>query len=388
MTRDEFEYLCRDNVRDLIESHIGEDPQRLALSGVPACVCTQIKLLERCRTKLPLFHHHRCIIPEVSFEQASSQHTALARRLGGDKALDLTCGLGCDAYFLSRRFRHVTAVERDGLLADIARHNFKLLGADNIEVITADSADFVKGLTESFDLIYADPARRDGTRRLLLLQECSPDVVALAGSITRRCLKMVIKASPLFDVSEAGRLFGSYGSVDVETVSLDGECKEVMIDVTVGGSDAPTLSVTTITGDKTYTLRFSPDDHTAAPCDDRTYQYLLLADAAFVKSRTTGLVAARIPGSAPLCEGVILSDTPSPYPSLRTYAIEESMPFKPRKVKKRLKESGITAATVIKRSCPLSLERIRQTLALKDGGDNIVIVAADRLFTVKTLPEQ
>ncbi|MDE7355465.1 MAG: class I SAM-dependent methyltransferase [Rikenellaceae bacterium] len=387
MRRDEFKYLCGNEARLLIEEHLGEDPRRLALSGLPACVCTQIKLLERCRTKLPLFYRHRCIIPEVSFEQASSQHTALARRLGGDKAIDLTCGLGCDAYFLSRRYRHVTAVERDELLADIARHNFKLLGADNIDVICADSADFVKSLTESFDLIYVDPARRDGTRRLLLLQECSPDVVALADTLCRLSDKIVVKASPLFDVDEAGRLFGSYGSVDVETVSLDGECKEVMIYVAVGGSDAPTLAVTTITGDKACTHRFSRDDRAAAPCDDRTYPYLLLADAAFVKSRTTGLIAARIPGAAPLCEGVILSDTASPYPSLRTYAIAESLCLN-RKAKKRLKESGITAATVIKRCCSLGLDKIRQTLGLKEGGDNIVIAATDRLFTVKPLPEQ
>ncbi len=46
----------------------------------------------------------------------------------GDAVLDLTCGLGVDTLYLSRRFRRVVALESDPLLARITADNFASLG--------------------------------------------------------------------------------------------------------------------------------------------------------------------------------------------------------------------------------------------------------------------
>jgi len=389
MTRGEFEYLSTAEARGLIERHLGDDPLEMALAGVPAAVCTQVKLLGRCRTKLPDYYAARCIIPEVSFEQSSSQATALSRRYSGDTALDLTCGLGCDAYALSRNFRRVITVERDPLLADIARRNFALLGCEGIEVVCADSAGYILSLTGRFDLIYVDPARRDTGRRMFLLQDCSPDVTSMAARLAELAERVVIKASPLFDVDEAVRLLGEYGRVDTETVSVDGECKEVMIELTPGGDEEVlSRSVTVISHGEAERYRFTREEmeaaRRAACLSSDGYGYLLLPDAAFVASRTVQALAARMAGAALTSPtGVVLSREPSPWRALRSYRIAETMPFKPKILKKMFRERGIAGITILKRDFNMSVDRVRARLGVRDGSDATVVLCGDKVYLVE-----
>ena len=111
-------------------------PGRVALSlrEHGALIATQIKYLQRARVKLPSYYAALCILPPLSFEQSSSEETASVKRYSGDTCLDLTCGLGVDAFYLSKRFRQVIAVERNAELSEIARINFRLLGVQNIRV--------------------------------------------------------------------------------------------------------------------------------------------------------------------------------------------------------------------------------------------------------------
>lgn len=123
MTREEFDTLCRDDVRRAVEENLGRDPLAVALdrrTPHAALVATQVKYLERARTKLPSYYAARCILPPRAFEQASSEACAAHKEPAGDAALDLTCGLGVDALALGRRFRRVVALERDPVLAAVA----------------------------------------------------------------------------------------------------------------------------------------------------------------------------------------------------------------------------------------------------------------------------
>ena len=238
MTEQELDILAQDSSRELIERHIGEDPARAALRLGPhaALLSTQIKYLQRAKTKLPSYHRARCIIPPLAFEQASSEAAAEAKTYEGGLCIDLTCGLGVDSLMLSRRFRRVVSLERDPVLALVARYNFERLEAHNIEVICTSAETFVAEFAGTADLIYADPARRDGAnRRLVRLEECSPDVRSLMPRLRQIARRIVVKASPLFDTDEAFALFG--GEVSVEAVSLHGECKELLIDLP--GTDRP-----------------------------------------------------------------------------------------------------------------------------------------------------
>ena len=53
MTREEFDTLCRDDVRRAVEENLGRDPLAVALdrrTPHAALVATQVKYLERART--------------------------------------------------------------------------------------------------------------------------------------------------------------------------------------------------------------------------------------------------------------------------------------------------------------------------------------------------
>ena len=136
MTREEFDTLCRADVRRAVEENLGRDPLAVALdrrTPHAALVATQVKYLERARTKLPSYYAARCILPPRAFEQASSEACAAHKEPAGDTALDLTCGLGVDALALGRRFRRVVALERDPVLAAVAARNLRLLGAFTLD---------------------------------------------------------------------------------------------------------------------------------------------------------------------------------------------------------------------------------------------------------------
>ncbi|MCD8185110.1 MAG: RsmD family RNA methyltransferase [Rikenellaceae bacterium] len=94
--------------------------------------------------------------------------------------IDLTCGLGVDAFHFSRSFDRVIAVERDEVLARVARHNFELLKAHNITVENSSAEAFLSAYTgPTADLMYLDPARRSANERVFLLEECSPNILEL-----------------------------------------------------------------------------------------------------------------------------------------------------------------------------------------------------------------
>ena len=171
MTFEEFDFLRSDEGRRAVQENLAADPVAVAMryrGPFAAAVATQVKYLQRAGgrggagdgvgsevgagAKLPSYFRAGCIIPSLAFEQSSAEAVAAARTYSGGLCIDLTCGLGVDAFCLSRRFGRVVAVERDPLLAAVARYNFSLLGADNIEVIEGSAEEFLAALAGEADV--------------------------------------------------------------------------------------------------------------------------------------------------------------------------------------------------------------------------------------------
>ena len=230
MKREELEILLKPEVREAIKINLERDPLKVALDkSVPHAreVATQVKYLQRARKKLPTLFKAQAIIPDRGFEQSSSEESAAAKPLEGNTLLDLTCGLGIDTLHFSHRFKRVISLERDAVLSDIVRENLRRMGIDNVEVITTSAEEYLDSCREHFDWIYVDPDRRtEDDKRMVRLEDCSPNVIALRDKMLSIGNKIAIKNSPLFDIEEAFRLFPE---ASVEVVSLAGECKEVMI---------------------------------------------------------------------------------------------------------------------------------------------------------------
>ena len=102
ITYEQFTLLCTEEIRRAVDENISRDPLAVALDKRvthAAEVATQVKYLDRARKKLPSYYEARCIIPSLAFEQSSSEECAGHKPLGGGSVLDLTCGLGVDAFF-------------------------------------------------------------------------------------------------------------------------------------------------------------------------------------------------------------------------------------------------------------------------------------------------
>lgn len=361
---EEYALLCSDEVQRAIAQNRGRDPLEVALDRrVPHAriVATQVKYLARAAAKLPSFAAAQCILPPLAFEQASSERCALHKTISGEAALDLTCGLGVDAWALSKRFARVTALERDPVLAQITARNLRLLGADNVEVVCTAAEEFLQTTTEKYDWVYADPDRRSAEgRKLVRLEECSPDILSLREHIDRISGRLCLKNSPLFDVDEAFRLFGR---CRVEVVSLTDECKEVL--VYADGSE-PRITATAL-GRGSFSLPLAGADNApcAEPFDPAQSRWLVIPDVALRKAR---LACAHLRGKAQIWsnEGYGFAAEKPCGVIGRVFAVESIEPYDPGRLKRALRGRGIE---ILKHDFPLAAAEIARRLGVREGGD-------------------
>ncbi len=366
ITRAELQTLLEPSTRDSIARNISRSTadialdKRIAHAGI---VASQVKYLQRAKSKLPSYYSAQCIIPSLAYEQSSSEATAALKSIGGESLLELTCGLGVDTYHLSKSFERVVTIERDEVLADVARENFRRLGAENITVIAASAEEYIAECAEQFDWIYADPARR-GMRgeKLVRLEECSPDMVALKPRLEEiaRC-GVMIKCSPLFDVDEAFRLFAG---ADVEVVSSHDECKEVVI-ISQKDKTEEHIIVTTTEG---LNEKFAISEIDNTPCrkpfEPQQYRWLVVPNVALQKSRTA-VHALREEADMWSNNGFGLSQLKPTSKWGRVFEIEEVIPFQPKVLNRRFTGCGVE---ILKRDFALSTSALK----FRAGSDNLL----------------
>ena len=355
--------MCSADITAAIRENIDRKPTDIALDRrIPhaSVVATQVKNLQKCRTKLPSYFAVQAIVPTLAYEQSSSEECALRKQLSGESVLDLTCGLGVDAYALSKRFKRVVTIERNEMVAEVARENFRRLGADNIEVICSSAEEYLAGCTDHFDWCFSDPDRRGAKgEKLVRLEDCSPDVVALMSTLQRVADRICIKCSPLFDVDEAFRLFGD---CSVETVSLSGEAKEVNIYI---DGLAPRLTAVAI-GIGEFSASIEERNAarwSAEPNDLSQYRYITLPDVALQHTR---MVAVAFEGKCDVWSnnGVALSVEKPTNVLGRTFEVEAI--YEIDSAFKRLMKGR--KAEIYRRDFPMANAEICKRYRCSEGG--------------------
>ena len=362
ITAEEFELLRTEELRQAVAAARGRDPLDVALDRtVPHArlVATQVKYLARAERKLPTYAAAQCILPPRAFEQASSEATAAHKAIEGDTVLDLTCGLGVDSLYLSRRFRRVVALERDPLLARITSENLSRMGVANIEVVNTSAEEYLRQEGLHFDWIYADPDRRSAEgRKLVLLEACSPDIVALKPKLDRITARLCLKNSPLFDVDEALRLFPDSR---VEVLSLGDECKEMLI---YADGTGPLVTATAL-GIGSFAARPGTAAPEAPAFDPARFRWLVIPDVALRKARLTRLHLA---GKADCwSDNGFGFAAAEPHGVIgRVSPIESIEPYDPKRLKRGLKGRGIE---ILKRDFPLPPDELMRRLGAHPGAD-------------------
>ena len=228
---------------DFILAHETDDPARLLLSRdrYPDVdvdlAATTIEVRRRLRTKVPEWYAVPSLVypSRLGGEQCSSSATAfykanVALRDNACAIADLTGGMGVDAWAFARVFGKVLYNEMQEELAKATEHNFKELGVENVAFRNlCVEPGKVKEVLDGFepDVIYLDPARRaeDG-RKVFLIEDCRPDVLALLPELFRASRSVLLKLSPMADVTMACKRLEHVKEVHV--VASGGECKELL----------------------------------------------------------------------------------------------------------------------------------------------------------------
>lgn len=235
---------------DFIEAHIGDDPVKLALNRAKypeVDVKTVVETLlsrEKLKNKLPGWYAQpRLILPySLSAEQCSGEEMASYKaELAGNlirmysseiRIADLTGGLGSDCAAFSKVADEVLYNEMSPLLCQSVEHNFAVLGIDNCLFSNAEvKPGAVKEILGGFapSLIYLDPARRsDKGGKVYHIEDCSPDVSLLKEELLEASPLVMIKLSPMADISLVLQKMGD-GCREVHIAGTAKECKELLL---------------------------------------------------------------------------------------------------------------------------------------------------------------
>lgn len=270
---------------------------------------------KKLKNKVPEWHEvPELVLPRsLSAEQCSSTWTArykaaLARRIadslpgksGGipSRIADLTGGLGVDAWMFAGFFDEVLYNEMDGILSDAARHNFRLLGKENIRVVSKELAPGgTGGILGDFvpDIIYLDPARRGKEgRKVFLPEDCSPDIMALKDELMEHAGCVMVKLSPMADIDMlAGRL--GKECREIHCVSNGNECKELVVVMRKDAADADTV-ITACEAGNIFTFTKGEEKEAAAEIagsPEEISGYLFEPGKALMKTGAFNLVGKR-----------------------------------------------------------------------------------------------
>ncbi len=224
-----------------IKNNLTADPATLYLQSATkqfdfpvSFAIEQIECRRKTTKKLSRYLEHiEFIFPTfLAAEQATHQCVAAyhARLVGqNQKVIDITAGLGIDAFSFANGGNNVTAIElaEDRYLA--LCHNSKVVASSDINIIHADSLAWIRENQKAchFDYLFVDPARRDDLkRRTYSFADSLPDIVTNFPLIASIADNIVIKASPLLDITQVKREIPAITAFHI--VCVKGECKEVL----------------------------------------------------------------------------------------------------------------------------------------------------------------
>lgn len=373
-----------------IEAHKADDPARLRLRyGAPlADEILQVECRRKFARKLgdiladdPMF-----VFPTaLSGEQATGQtlarwHASLFHP--GERVADLTAGLGIDAMAVAEAVGttgSVVAVERDADVAQTLRWNARNL--PKVEVVNADCRQVVEAWKADrlhFDTIFIDPARRsaDGGR-VYSLADCEPDVVEMLPALRQVCSRLVIKASPMLDISHTLALLPE-ATVAI-CLGTTTECKEldIICDFASQMLPEPMIKAVTVGQGLLSDFSFTRSEEAAATAAYGAPQVgWTVCDPypAVMKAAPLKLLGERF-GLLKAAPNSHLWFAPSPVEGFpgRQYRISEMLPYMSKHIKRYA--STHPAVGVTTRNFDMTAEALRAKLRVKEGSDRLFAVS-------------
>ena len=364
-----------------IEENIRADVRSLALQTKKypqvdmAMAVMQIAGRQIAESKVPSWYRTEGLFypKHLSMEQCSSEVTALykASLVEGETFADLTGGFGIDCSFLSRKFKKADYVERQAELCELANHNFPLLGL-NIEVHNEDGVEYLKRM-QPVDCLFLDPARRDGHGgKTVAISDCEPDVSTLEDLLVEKAKTVMVKLSPMLDLSLALKTLKNVREVHV--VSVNNECKELLLILQKQSiSSEVSIHCEHIVNDLHQHFVFTQEQERISDCPltSQVEAYLYEPNASILKagayrSLTQSYEVKKLhPSSHLYTSSHFIEDFPG-----RRFQVEAVSGFGKKELKTFLQ--GMEKANITIRNFPSSVADLRKRLKLKEGGEDYI----------------
>lgn len=311
---------------------------------------------------------------ENNFSKESEQieeteEYALSEKL--NRLTDLTGGFGVDFASLAPLFRQATYVERQEHLCQLAAHNFALLGLQQFQIHHGDAEEYLKSM-ERVDWIFIDPARRGAHgQKVVFIADCEPDVKRLEPLLLEKAGHVLIKLSPMLDITQALRDLPHAQRCYI--LSVDGECKEMLVvlgDRKAASPDEVEMVCEVVRKGKVscrvaLTKRMEEESRPRYAAEPLNYLYE--PDASLLKAGMFNCITQRYPVA-------------KLHPNSHLYTSEELVPHFPGRTFRitgygAWSKKGMGSlipdtrqANITVRNFPLSAEALRKQFKLKEGG--------------------
>ena len=293
------------DTKQFIADHLHDDVSELALKTRNAKVdmtlaLRQIEARQLLRKKVPSWSaNDELLFPaRLSIEQCSSEATAQykASLMQGTTFADLTGGLGVDCFFISQYFQHADYVEASPELCVLAEHNFVALGVSetrNLTIHCASAEDYLCHCTP-LDCIFIDPARRDTHgRKVVSIADCTPNIVELQELMFQKTRRIMVKLSPMLDISQALKELKHVKEVHV--VAVENECKELLFIMEPEFDGEPVFTCVNLHSDQPSVSFTQEEERTASlQLAEEPRHYLYEPNTAIMKGGCYRLLTQRL----------------------------------------------------------------------------------------------
>lgn len=373
--------MTSEATRAFIQLHQHDDPKALALRGCKnpdvdiSFALQQIQGRQKAKQKLPDFFEKEDILypVSISLEQCSSSLTAHYKTeiMAGESLIDFSGGFGVDTFAFARKVKSCHYVEPVRELHDIVMHNAQVFGLQNITFHNETMEQAIEHL-EAVDVIYLDPSRRDNHgHRVITIEQCTPDVVQWKDKLLSKATQVLVKLSPMIDLKQALRQIPEIQTIHV--VSIDGECKEVLLHLTKKQTENHTFK--TINIQKGYRQDFifseAEERQSIPPMAEELGQYLYEPNASIMKAGGFKCLANRyhLQKLHPHTHLYTSNEQIENFPG-RTFLIKNQFPAGKKHYKAHL--TALTKANIATRNFPLTAEELKKEMELKDGGETYI----------------
>jgi 16S rRNA G966 N2-methylase RsmD len=416
-------------IKEFIKNHLQGDVTKLVLQAkkypeIPInFVALQIQARQKLKQKLPEWTDNENItyISALSTEQSSSEITAKfkAELVAGNLLIDLTGGMGVDIAYMSKSFEKAIYLEQNEDLKTITEQNFEVLALNKIQCFNLNSVEFLRGFEEADSfleeinfnlilnpspaekdltlsdfspsqqekenpvnpvilskktLIYLDPARRNEQGgKVVLLQDCEPNILEIKDLLFRKADKILLKTSPMLDIDLAVNSLQNVSKVWV--VAVDNEVKELLFLIEKNHTQDPELLAVNLSSKQKETSIFSFKKSEETACEIEYHlpkKYLYEPNAALMKIGAFKSIAAKYSlkkihsNSHLYTSDELVNDFAG-----RVFEIKAIESLDKKRLLLFLPEKK---ANISVRNFPLTVKQIREKIGVQDGG-NVYLIA-------------